>query len=311
MAGFQKVVNLVQAPGIAGDFASTNPFSSIVSAPGALVAPAGGLTVGNFAWVGPAGQVSQSYVSGWQIGFLGRNEQALITEFLGEYTLVVPEGFMVTLFNGGDFWAFFADGATAGATVYADEDTGAPQMQATNSFTGAVGMSATSALGTSVALSTTLTVTAITANEIISVGDTLAGTLASEFPAATTVVAQLTGTTGGIGTYQMSAAATTTEATPTAFSTTSSVLNVTAVADGGLSVGDVISGSGITSGTSIASFGTGVGAVGTYNLLIPGGAQFTAASTTVSGPSNVSSGWVVGPITLAGAGVAKINHAAV
>jgi hypothetical protein len=309
---FQSKINIAQAPGVNGDFASTNPFSSVLTAQGGLVAPVGGLTVGNFFWVGPAGQTSQSYVSGWQIAFLGRNEQALIVQFLGEYTMLVPEGFMVTGFTGGDFWAYFANGATAGATVYADETTGAPQMQATNSFTGAVGMSATSALATVVALSNVLTVTAVTAAEVISIGDTLAGTLpAADLPANTTIVAQLTGTTGGIGTYQMSAAATTTQATPTAFSTTSSVLYISAIADGGLSVGDVVSGSGITSGSSIGSFGTGTGGTGTYNLIIPGGVPFTAASTTVSGPSNISSGWTVGPITLSGAGIAKINHAVV
>src|SRR5579862_2062864 len=100
---FQTVINDQQAPAVAGDFASCNPFANVLAGPGALVAPAGGLIVGNFAWVGPQGQVSQSFVAGWQLGFLGRNEQALITEFLGEATMVVPQGFMVTLFNEGDF----------------------------------------------------------------------------------------------------------------------------------------------------------------------------------------------------------------
>ncbi len=49
MSGFQNVVNTLQAPGVVGDFASTNPFSSILAEAGALIAPAGGLVVGNFA----------------------------------------------------------------------------------------------------------------------------------------------------------------------------------------------------------------------------------------------------------------------
>jgi hypothetical protein len=295
---FQKTINNTQAPGVAGDFASTNPFSSVLAGPGALVAPAGGLVVGNFAWVGPAGQVSQSYQAGWQIGFLGRNEQALITEFLGESTLVVPEGFMVTLFDGGDFWAYFADGATALATVYADEDTGAPQMQSTNSFTGSVGFAGTASFATNV-----MTVVTQTAGSIIEVGDVVtSATVAS----GTTVTALLSGTPGAVGsTYSLSTSPGTivTQAATTA----SSTLNVTAVANGGLSIGDVISGSGVTAGTQIASFGTGTGGVGTYGLLIPGGVPFHTASETITGPSNISSGFTVGPITLAGAGVAKIS----
>jgi hypothetical protein len=121
-------------------------------------------------------------------------------------------------------------------------------------------------------------------------------------------VAQLTGTTGGTGTYQMSQAATATEASATAFAFTSDVLNITAVADGGISVGDVISGSGITTGTSIGSQITGTGGVGTYGTIIPGGTPVTAASTTITGPSNTSTGWKVGPVTLSGAGVAKITN---
>lgn len=299
---FQKVVNVNQAPGVLGDFASTNPFSSVTSAPGGLVAPAGGLVVGNFFWVGPAGQTSQSYQAGWQIAFLGRNEQALITQFLGEYTLVVPQGFMVVGLNGGDFWAYFADGATALATVYADETTGAPQMQATNSFTGSVGFTGTASFATNV-----MTVVTQTAGSLIEVGDVVTS---SGVTGGTTVTGILSGTPGAVGsTYSLS----TTPGTiaTQAATTASATLNITVVADGGLSVGDVISGTGVTAGTSIASFGTGVGGVGTYNLLIPGGVPFHTASETISGPSNISSGWTVGPITLVGAGIAKISNPAV
>src|SRR5277367_2490015 len=181
---FQKTVNNTQAPGVAGDFASTNPFSSILAIAGVFVAPVGGLTVGNFAWVGPAGQVSQSYVSRWQIGFLGRNEQALITEFLGESTLVVPEGFMVTLFSEGDFWAAFANGATSGAGVYADETTGAPQMQASNSFTGEVGFTGDATFATDVMTISTKT------SGIVQVGDVVTS---SGITSGTTVTAILSG----------------------------------------------------------------------------------------------------------------------
>jgi hypothetical protein len=302
---FQKVVNVNQAPGVLGDFASTNPFSSITTAQGGLVAPAGGLTVGNFFWVGPAGQTSQSFVSGWQIAFLGRNEQALITEFLGEDTLVVPEGFMVVGFDGGDFWAQFASGATAGAQVYADETTGEPQMQTTNSFTGSVGFTGTASLAT-VLGQAQMTLATITAGSIVTVGDIVSGT-----GTASNVVQSLaSGVANTVGAVYNLSGAVTTEAAE-AVTTASAVLNVTAVANGGLSVGDVISGTGVTAGTSIASILTGTGGVGTYGLLIPGGVPFHTASETITGPSNTAAtGWFVGPVTLVGSGIAKISAAA-
>jgi hypothetical protein len=300
---FQSKVNILQAPGVVGDFASTNPFSSLTAGPGALVAPAGGLIVGNFAWVGPLGQVSQSFVSGWQIGFLGRNEQALITAFLGEFSLVVPEGFMVTLFNGGDFWAGFATGATAGAGVFADETTGAPQMQATNSGTGSQGFT-----GTATFLTATTVVTIVASTDgVIQIGDTIT---AVDIPTGTTVLSYGTYTqTAGTGTINTSAASTGTVSSAEALTAASTILNVTAIADGGFSVGDAISGSGVASGSVISAILTGSGGVGTYNVLVNGvGTQQNYAPATISGPANTSTGWTVGPLTLVGPGIAKITH---
>lgn len=252
MTGFQKTINNTQAPGVAGDFASTNPFASVLAGPGQLVAPAGGLLVGNFAWVGPAGQVSQSFVAGYQIGFLGRNEQALITQFLGESTLLVPAGFPVNLFNGGDFWAKFAAGAAPGQNVYADPNNGAPYAGAT----APAGASATGIGGATGTLTTNstnvVTINTSTAG-LIGIGDTV---VSANIPVGTTVLAQLTVTAGSgagiLGTYQLSAAATS-SAGPTAFTTQSTLINVTAVASGALLVGDVISGTGIVAGTRILS----------------------------------------------------------
>jgi hypothetical protein len=248
--GFQTQVNTVQAPGVAGDFASTNPFASVLGGPGALVAPAGGLVVGNFAWVGPNGQVSQSYVSGYQVGFLGRNQQGLITQFLEDATQVVPEGFMVTLFDEGDFWAFFADGATVGQNVYADPNTGAPISSASTPTLGTATASAGfSGTATLVNTSDVLTVAAVT-HGIINVGDTVAGT---DIPGATTILNQLTGTPGGVGTYTMSAAATATVGSAEAITTSSAFMLVTAVADGSLNFGDVFSGTDVAAGSSVGA----------------------------------------------------------
>lgn len=55
-------------------------------------------------------------------------------------------------------------------------------------------------------------------------------------------------------------------------------LTVTAVASGLITIGQVISGTGVTAGTSITALGTGVGGVGTYTV----SASQTVASTTIT-----------------------------
>lgn len=56
------------------------------------------------------------------------------------------------------------------------------------------------------------------------------------------------------------------------------VLTVTAVSSGTLSIGQTITGAGVTPGTMITAFGTGVGGVGTYTV----SPSQTAASTTIT-----------------------------
>lgn len=57
------------------------------------------------------------------------------------------------------------------------------------------------------------------------------------------------------------------------------VLTVSSVHAGSIGVGTVISGTGVTAGTTVSSLGTGTGGAGTYNL----SASQTVASTTISG----------------------------
>jgi hypothetical protein len=258
---FQRTVNDQQAPAVQGDFASTNPFANILAGPGALVAPATGLIVGNFAWVGPQGQVSQSFVAGYQIGFLGRNQQALITQFLGEATMLVPEGFMVTLFNEGDFWALFPAGATVGQNVYADPNDGTPvagaSAPALGVGTGSAGFSGTATLNGT----TTLNVTAVT-HGIVSPGDVVAdSTTPGNIPAGTIIVSQLTGTAGGVGTYQMSQVGV--AAVGDTVTTTSEFALITAIASGAFNLGDVFTGTAVAAGTAIVAQATPFSGVAT------------------------------------------------
>lgn len=136
--------------------------------------------------------------------------------------------------------------------------------------------------GTFTATATTakvLTVSAVLTGSL-QVGDVVSGTDgANSLPAATTIVAQLTGTPGGIGTYTISAATTPSNMTSTTVTSLSKTLNVTVDSAAVISSGDILSGSGITTGTFVVSQISGTtGGVGLYNIST---AQ-TVASETVT-----------------------------
>jgi hypothetical protein len=118
---------------------------------------------------------------------------------------------------------------------------------------------------------TTLTVSAVTSGTL-AVGNNISGT---GITAGTTITSLGTGT-GGTGTYIVSASQTVASTTVTARSSTT--LTVSSVTSGALAVGQLISGAGVTSGTTITAILTGSGGVGTYTI----SASQTVASTTVS-----------------------------
>ena len=121
---FQKQVNYQQAAAVAGDAASLNPRSTYLAGEGSLVSGATGVTVGLFAWATAAGIVSNAG-AGVPSGFVGRENQALITAFLAEGSNLIPTGSPVTLFTAGDFWAVTTTVATVGQKVFANNTTGA------------------------------------------------------------------------------------------------------------------------------------------------------------------------------------------
>lgn len=98
-----------QAPGVSGDFASTNPFSSVPAPDGGFVADVTGVTVGLFAWQDPTDTtgrevMNSSLVSIAPRGFVVRANNALITTYLAESSLVIPAGKEVTLIMKGDLF---------------------------------------------------------------------------------------------------------------------------------------------------------------------------------------------------------------
>lgn len=213
---FQTTVNLNQAPAVEGDFASANPRATVLAGPGALVTGTNGVTVGQFAWADANGVVNNSFTVGGRIGFVHREQQALITVFLAETSNLIPAGLMVTLHQAGDFWDRFAGGATIGQKVYASYADG------TASAAAAATPPTNALITANTATNTTLTVTANTGAPIV-VGQPISG---SGIAAGTYISALGTGT-GGAGTYTLSAATTATATGVTITATTAKETNFT------------------------------------------------------------------------------------
>ena len=151
--GFQTIVNNELPLGVLGDFAGANIRTSVPAPPFGYVAPGGGTLVGAFGWGDPSTKIASNYYKpNAMLGFVHRENQALITSFLGISTLTIPQGLRVTLYSQGDFLGLFTAGATVGQKVYADPVTGALTANATGN---AVTASSTTAAITSSVLTTT------------------------------------------------------------------------------------------------------------------------------------------------------------
>src|SRR5581483_634341 len=263
--GFQTQVTSQPTIGVAGDFCDSNPRVVVNAGPGGLVAGAGGVTVGRFAWLSQsaidpdnAATIVNNFGSGPVAGFVHRAQQGLITTYLADAAMTIPQGFPVTLFSEGGFFVK-NDGsseALVGQKAYADLSTGkvsfaAPNSPATAAFTGAIAAGTFSVTG---AISgNVLTVTAVSSGTVV-IGALISGT---NVASGTAIVAQLSGTPGGIGTYAVSIPEQ--NVASTAISGTYGTLTVSAVSSGTIQVGGVVSGSGISAGTVITAFGTGLG----------------------------------------------------
>ena len=136
---------------------------------------------------------------------------------------------------------------------------------------------------------TNSTAASITGN-VMTVGATVTGTFVvgglltgTGVTAGTYIISQLTGTTGGIGTYLVSAVQTVASTTITQ---TYGLMTVATVSSGTLAVGQVVSGGTIVAGTTITAQASGtVGGAGTY--VLSGGSQTVSATTVSAGPMTI------------------------
>lgn len=297
--GFQRNINDNPAVAVKGDFADANVRATVIAGPLGFVAASSAELVhgtavdrrpivGNFAW---GDQVSLKAFARFfgettaKLGFLHREGQAVIVPFLAEAEMYLEPGFPTTLMNQGGFWGLFTAGATVGQKVFANYLDGS--VYAANAGTSTQTVSAMT--GAIVGATGVLTVASLTGT--LHVGDVLIGTPITE-PVA--VIAQLSGTIGGIGTYLTTAVTNVADVTGTtansgietaffvdstakvdaAFTAdlaTTGVLTVSAVATGALDAGQRVSATGLPNGVKIVAQLTGsAGSTGTYSTNLVG-----------------------------------------
>ena len=298
--GFQTQVNSTQAPAVAGDFASSNPRSSVLAGPGGLVSNPAGVYVGRFGWVDRSNlqTVFNSGLGRIPDGFVQRNQQATITNLLSEASMLILGGQAMTLMASGDYWVK-NDGATVaevgqrcfanyadGKATFADAG-GASTASATGSIAAGVG----SATGTIVGNTMTLTASlsgSFHAGAPVSGTDVISGT---------TIVRQISGTANGLGVYEVTPGEQSVDSTT--ISETHGVFTAASALSGTFSLGGVLSGSGgggVEDGTTITEFGTGDGGLGTYIVDL----TQTVTSTTITGTVNVDTLFVAKTYALPG-----------
>lgn len=123
---FQSRINRTLPVGVEGAFASTNPCHALLNAAqGQYKAATAGVVVGRFAWVDPVTGLATNVKGALTVGgFVLRANTATVLTPNQEYSLTIRGGFEVELFDGGDFWARFAAGATIGQNVFAADADG-------------------------------------------------------------------------------------------------------------------------------------------------------------------------------------------
>jgi hypothetical protein len=308
--GFQTQAYYDPARAVAGDFASSNPRHSVVAGPGGIIAGVS-LHTGRFAWLTSnpvdgdgAPAVANDFGTGTPAGFVHRDQQGLITTYLDEAGQQVQAGFPVTLFDGGDFFVV-NDGASqalVGQKAYANFSNGKITFAATGSPT-AGGTSSASTIAAKTATLTgsiagnVLTVTAESGDPIVA-GAVLGS--GSGVATGSAIVSQLLPllsgeALGGIGRYYLSIPEQTVASEAMTF--TYGLLTVGGTVAGTFGLGDTVTGSGVTAGTTITQLGTGTGGAGTYYVNLT---QTVGSEEIDVGVSNVETNFRVVSSGLAG-----------
>lgn len=275
--GFQTQAFNQPVMAIAGDFASNNPFWSFDAGPGGLVSGSAGVTVGVFAWVqfpadsdgapaqvyntpqpvAPSGTHGVTFqLGGAPMGFVHRAQQALNTTFLSPTSMIVPPGFPITIMTGGDFWVANS-GTTAvvvGQKAYAAVANGAVSFGNAGTPGGILAVATTSVIssqqfsGTGSISGNVLTITANGAN-----GAYPGATVGA--PGVGQIVAVLSGTPTGTGTFLLSMGEQSVTATNLVANYGQIIVSAGTAFTAPLAVGDMVFGSGVVGAPSVGISG--------------------------------------------------------
>ncbi len=305
--GIQTQVNVSQAPGVPGDWASGNPRSFYTAGPGGLVAGPSGLTVGLFAWANWAGLAdpdsapiiaSNSY-SGFPIGafgfggaggaaptgFVHREQQGLNTTYLLDASMNIPGGFGVALCTGGDVWVKNAGSGAAypGYQAFAALASGAISFLAAGSANPTVTSSSTT-----VAVATGLVGVAGVSGNLMTVASVSAGTVYIGTTLTVGAVGQVVGqvtpllsgeSLGGAGRYYLSIPEQSVAA-GTTINGTCGVMTLVAAPGAQVPIGAFITATGYTGGGYVTQYITGTGTSAGNTVAVSNDTTITTQSTT-------------------------------
>lgn len=126
---FQQSVNLNPPLGVVGSFASTGVNHSVLAGAMQFVAGTSGVTIAAFAWAntltGETQNAKPAAPTNWSQGFVSRDSNiAVITNWQGQSSMLIPSGLEVTLHDRGDFWAVSKTAAVVGQKVFASDTDG-------------------------------------------------------------------------------------------------------------------------------------------------------------------------------------------
>ncbi len=124
---FQDRVNQDVPSGFAGDFATSNP--RIVLGGGNIVfrAGKGGVLASSFVWRDTNSNFVINQGTTTPVGFIMRQRTGIMPNYLQENSMIIPEGFEVTVFAKGDFIVMLPEDMAppaSGDIVYASKTTG-------------------------------------------------------------------------------------------------------------------------------------------------------------------------------------------
>lgn len=293
---FQQQVNLQPAIGVAGDFASSNPRSTVVSSQAGLVAGVS-LFAGRFAFttvpydIMNAPTIANSFGTGKVAGFVHRNQQGLILGYLQEASQQVQPGAQVALFDKGDFFCI-NDGTTEALLnmkAYANYVDG----KVTFALTGAPSTGASTSNGAIAA--ETFSVNATISNNVMNVTLVNSGTVVNgaiisgtNVASSTQVLSQINGSVGGVGTYYVNIPDQNVTGNVVVSGTYGQLTVGAGTNTGTWLVGEPVLGTNVAANTVLTALGTGTGGLGTY-IVSP--TQSVPSGNTITTQSNVETNY--------------------